>query len=79
MVAKKHEQAKTSRSERPRRRHLDDGSFVWLPPVSCCISNIGGGGGGCGGIIIISSSVIIIIIFIIGIIPLIERIKTTPM
>ena len=34
MVAKKHEQAKTSRSERPRRRHLDDGSFVRLPPVT---------------------------------------------
>ena len=30
---KKHEQAKTSRSERPRRRHLDDGGFVRLPPV----------------------------------------------
>ena len=27
------EQAKTSRSERPRRRHLDDGSFARLPPV----------------------------------------------
>ena len=34
MVAKTHEQAKTSRSERPRRRHLDDGSFVRLPPVN---------------------------------------------
>ena len=33
MVAKRREQAKTSRSERPRRRHLDDGSFVRLPPV----------------------------------------------
>ena len=34
MVAEKHEQAKTSRSERPRRRHLDDGSFVRLSPVT---------------------------------------------
>ena len=33
MAAKKHEQAKTSQSERPRRRHLDDGSFVRLPQV----------------------------------------------
>ena len=33
MVAKRREQAKTSRSERPRRRHLDDGSFARLPPV----------------------------------------------
>ena len=30
---KRREQAKTSRSERPRRRHLDDGSFARLPPV----------------------------------------------
>ena len=35
MVAKRRERAKTSRSERPRRRHLDDGSFVRLPPVTC--------------------------------------------
>ena len=34
MVAKRREQAKTSRSERPRRRHLDDGSFARLPPVN---------------------------------------------
>ena len=33
VVAKKREQAKTSRSERPRRCHLDDGSFARLPPV----------------------------------------------
>ena len=33
VVAIKPEQAKTSPSERPRRRHLDDGSFVRLPPV----------------------------------------------
>ena len=33
VVAKRREEAKTSRSERPRRRHLDDGSFARLPPV----------------------------------------------
>ena len=33
MVAQRREKAKTSRSERPRRRHLDDGSFARLPPV----------------------------------------------
>ena len=42
VAAKKREQAKTSRSERPRRRHLDNGSFVWVAPsdfsqrASCC-------------------------------------------
>ena len=33
VVAKRREQAKTSQSERPRRRHLDDVSFARLPPV----------------------------------------------
>ena len=35
VVAKRREQAKTwtSRSERPPRHHLDDGSFARLPPV----------------------------------------------
>ena len=33
MVAKRREQAKTSRSERLRRRHLD-GSFARLPPLN---------------------------------------------
>ena len=31
---------KTSRSERSRRRHLDDGSFVRLPPVKIVAHNI---------------------------------------
>ena len=33
MVAKRCEQAKISRSERSRRRHVDDGSFARLTPV----------------------------------------------
>ena len=31
---------KTSRSEWPRRRHLDDGSFVRLPPVLTVLGDI---------------------------------------
>ena len=36
VVAKRREQAKTSRSERPRRRHLDDGSCVKGSIAKCC-------------------------------------------